>query len=147
MTIKPISESVYVGSYLVYFCSRFIIRILPTKISEERSEKEEQFIEKDELFKKKVPLCVPTVLRRNLSVKMASWMFRTPCSSRLALFLLFLPFPSCKAAYRLARLLCSISFSPPSLARNTPPSSVVNCSKLSPLSSPEELVGARKNQD
>ena len=154
MTIKPISESVYVGFYLVYFCSRFIIRILPTKIIEERSEK-------DELFKKKVPLCVPTVLRRNLSVNMASWMFRTSCSSRLALFrnvdeeggkyteayLLFLPFPSCKAAYRLARLLCSISFSPPSLARNTPPSSVVSCSELSPLSSLEELVGARKNQD
>ena len=116
---------------------------------------------RDELFKKKVPLCVPTVLRRNLSVKMASWMFRTSCSSRLALFrnvdeeggkyteayLLFLRFPSCKAAYRLARLLCSISFSPPSLARNTPPSSVVSCSELSPLSSSEELVRARKNQD
>ena len=70
MTIKPISESVYVGFYLVYFCSRFIIRILPTKIIEERSEKDLQFIEK-------VPLCVPTVLRRNLSVKMASWIFST----------------------------------------------------------------------
>ena len=79
MTIKPISVSVYVGFYLVYFCGSFIIRILPTKISEERSEKDLQFIEK-------VPLCVPTVLRRNLSVKMASWMFRTLCSSRLALF-------------------------------------------------------------
>ena len=52
MTIKPISESVYVGFYLVYFCSRFIIRILPTKIIEERSEK-------DELFKKKFPSVSP----------------------------------------------------------------------------------------
>ena len=59
MTIKPISESLYVGFYLVYFCGSFIIRILPTKISEERSEKEEQFIEKDELFKKKFPSVSP----------------------------------------------------------------------------------------
>ena len=61
MTIKPISESVYVGFYLVYFCSRFIIRILPTKISEERSEK-------DELFKKKSsPLCPHSIEEKPVS--------------------------------------------------------------------------------
>ena len=49
-----------------------------------------------------VSFFVRLVLGRNLSMKAASWIFRTLSSSALALFF---PSPFCKTANRLARLL------------------------------------------